>query len=138
MALIRINTNPSARDLRWFGLILFLVVAWLGYWASRALRAPDVFTYALIGGGLTAAVYYAIPALQRPLYVGWMYAVYPIGYVVSHVLLAVVYFGVFTPVAVILRAMGKDAMERRSDPERPSYWIDRGAPRPKEDYFRQF
>ena len=63
---------------------------------------------------------------------------YPIGYVVSHVLLAVVYFGVFTPVAVILRAMGKDAMERRWDPERQSYWIDRGAPRPKEDYFRQF
>ena len=36
MSLIELNKNPSKKDLRWFGLILAVVLAWLGLLAGRA------------------------------------------------------------------------------------------------------
>jgi hypothetical protein len=62
----------------------------------------------------------------------------PVGSVVSQVLLAVVYFVVVTPLALVMRASGRDPLERRLDPAAPTYWIRRDGVRPMAGYFRQF
>lgn len=36
-----------------------------------------------------------------------------------------VYYAVVTPVALLLRALGKDSLRRRFDPDARSYWIRR-------------
>ena len=38
------------------------------------------------------------PDWARPLYVGWLYAVFPIGWTISHLILAVIYFLILTPI----------------------------------------
>ena len=58
----------------------------------------------------------------RPAYKGWMAVAHVIGGVVTGILLTVVYFGVFTPTAIVLRLMGKDHLDRRRDPARSTYW----------------
>ena len=50
-----------------------------------------------------------------------MFAVFPIGWVVSHLLLGVVYFLVLTPIGLTLRALGRDPLERRFDQSASSY-----------------
>jgi hypothetical protein len=45
--------------------------------------------------------------------------------VVSPVVMAVLFFGMFTPVAAILRLTGRDSLRLRRDPDAKSYWIDR-------------
>jgi hypothetical protein len=44
---------------------------------------------------------------------------------VSVAVLAVLYFAVLTPVALVLRALGRDALRLRR-PTADSYWLDRG------------
>ena len=57
------------------------------------------------------------------MYVGWMDASWPMGWVFSHVLLGVTYYLVITPIGLILRLLGKDPMRRRFDREAKTYWI---------------
>ena len=57
-------------------------------------------------------------------------------HVVSPVVLGLIYFGVFTPVALVMRAFGRDAMCRRFEPAQPSYWVRRDPPGPADNSFR--
>jgi hypothetical protein len=68
----------------------------------------------------------------------WTDAAKPIGWTVSMALLAVVYFLVFTPVGLILRAFGHDPMQRGFDRGRASYWGEHPPPPEPRRYFRQF
>ena len=44
--------------------------------------------------------------------------------------LALLFFGVVTPTAWIMRAMGKDLLGLRRDPQAASYWVHRQPPGP--------
>lgn len=91
-----------------------------------------------VAGAVLTAAYLAVPRLRRPVYVGMSLAVYPIGWVLSHVILLAVFMLVVTPIALLLRALGQDPMQRRFDPSMPSYWVPH---RPADDfrrYFQQF
>ena len=58
---------------------------------------------------------------------------------VSHVVLALVYYLVFVPIGLLMRLFGYDPMKRGFDPEAATYWTARDpkASEPKR-YFRQF
>lgn len=45
----------------------------------------------------------------------------------GHVLVAVVFFGLLTPLALVLRLFGRDRLQLRLDRAAPSYWIARTA-----------
>ena len=64
---------------------------------------------------------------------------FPIGFVLSYVIMAMLFYVVFAPVGLVLRLVGKDPLDRRFLPDAPTYWVDARARRaPKRDYFRQF
>lgn len=131
---IEINWQPSRKDLRIFAVlqvVFFAICAWLFLGASTAIVVLSVSATVGVAG-------LALPRLIRPIYLAWMVAVFPIGWVVSHVILAAIYYFVFTPIGLVMRLFGRDAMQRKFEPDRASYWI----PRPQEEstrrYFRQF
>jgi hypothetical protein len=138
VALLEINRNPSRRDLAWFGAVLLLFFVVLGGVIGRALHSDDARRVLWAAGTALAVVYYAVPALRRPMFVGWMYAAYPIGLVMSHLLLGLVSFGVVTPIGLLMRAVGHDPMTRRFDRSAPTYWIARQRDPDVKRYFRQF
>ena len=45
--------------------------------------------------------------------------------VVSPIAIALLFFGVVTPIAFILRLLGKDLLALKRDPEAKTYWIER-------------
>jgi len=59
-----------------------------------------------------------------------MLAAGAIGWFNTRLLLGLVYYLVFTPLALLLRLLGKDLMHRGWRPELPSYWQDR----PEQEY----
>ncbi|MBF0485637.1 MAG: hypothetical protein HQL16_03880 [Candidatus Omnitrophica bacterium] len=62
-----------------------------------------------------------------------------IGGIVSTILLSVVFFGVFAPVGILFRLIGKDHLERKLDRTAKTYWHVRGAVEfDKERYKQQF
>jgi Saxitoxin biosynthesis operon protein SxtJ len=136
MPLIRINRNPSGGQLRVFALAwlgILGVAGWISWFHGRN-------TVAAIAWILAAAVPLAGLADRRALrlvYVGLSLATYPVGFVVSHAVLALVYFLILTPIGLAMRLFGRDPLARRFDPRASSYWIPRGPERPAENYFRQ-
>src|SRR5207237_1080980 len=78
------------------------------------------------------------PGILRPLYLALTIGTYPVGWVVSHVVLAVIFYGVFTAVALVFRLLGRDALQRRLEPEAASYWQPRTPSRDPRTYFQTF
>ena len=59
----------------------------------------------------------------RWVYVAWMVLVFPIGWCVFQVSLAILYFGVFTPIGWIMRILGCHPLHLKPDLQATSYWI---------------
>jgi hypothetical protein len=142
--MIEFNRNPSQRDLRWFGLLLLPFFALISAWLSWRHGSPYYFhspllTFAVLGlSAVAAIVALAAPQRLRWVYVGWMLAAYPIGWTVSHVLMAIIFFLVITPFGAIMRATGYDPMQRRFDRNATTYWEPRPTAPENKRYFRQF
>jgi hypothetical protein len=41
--------------------------------------------------------------------------------------MGILFFGVLTPVGIIMRIAGKDPLRLRFEPDRPSYWLARSS-----------
>lgn len=137
--MIEIQWHPSTRELRFFSaglLLLAMVAATLGhYWWNWGAPWPMlVVSLAAIILGIGVVW----PRGVRLIYLAWMIAVFPIGWFVSHVMLALVYFGVFTPIGVMLRMTGYDPLGEKKQPEGDSYWVSRPPPPSSEQYFKQY
>lgn len=136
--MIEIDRNPNASKLRWFA---GLQVAFFALVALSVFRRTGSVALAVVIALLSltlAAIGLARPAAIRRVYIGWMLAVYPIGWVVSHAVLAVIFYLFFTPLGVIMRWCGRDPLALRFDRSAPSYWVERRADAAVERYFRQF
>ena len=49
----------------------------------------------------------------------------------------VVFYGVFTPVALLFKVIGRDALARRPQPGKETYWLPKASARDIHSYFHQ-
>lgn len=119
-----IDRNPSLRKLRQFGALCVLAAVIAGFTRGPWwLLAP-------------AAIGTAWPALLRPVFVGASIVTYPIGWLVSRVVLAAIFFGLVTPLGIVFRLAGRDRLGLRS--AGPPRWIEKTPPRDPRSYFDAF
>jgi len=137
MKLSDIDRNPKLTTLRQFGLLSLAVFGGLGVWKWYS-NGPSALSQAMIAAGaLLGVAGVAAPRLLRWVFVGAMFLVFPIGFVVSHVLLGIVYYGIFMPLGLAFRLAGRDRLLLRK-PNRDTYWIERPPAPEASGYFRQF
>jgi ABC-type uncharacterized transport system permease subunit len=138
MAILDLRLNPSKGELRWFGLTMLafsVVVAGMVYWHAESRRVA----VSIIGvGAALSATFYALRPLRLPIYRVWMRALYPIGWLISHVVLIVIFYLVLTPIGLVLRLVGYDPLARRFDSKADSYWNRRDPVERPDRYFRQY
>jgi hypothetical protein len=67
-----------------------------------------------------------------------MLVAFPIGWTVSRVLLAVLFYGLFTPLAVLFRLMRRDLLVLRRPEEQESYWVHKPVVTDMRRYTRAF
>lgn len=138
MSLIRLNLTPSAFELRWFGWLWFpLFVLASGFLAHKWIGGWEASSVVWILGAVTEGAMLAAPRFARSVYVGLSLATYPIGVVVSQVVLVLMYFLVITPIGLILRIGGRDVMNRQFERDATTYWRERAGEHPPSDYFNQ-
>ena len=65
------------------------------------------------------------PRALAPVERGWSMLAHALGFINTRILLALVFFVVLAPIALLLRLVGKDPLERRRDRARPTYWRTR-------------
>ena len=140
MAVIEINRNPTRRELNQFGLIWLVFFAAIGTVLWFKVHSPQLSVGLWVAALLVPLLGWMAPAFMRVVYLGMSYLAWPIGFVISHVVLALVYYLLFTPIGLVMRLLGRDPMTRRLDAEAGTYWVVRqeaGSVDPRR-YFRQF
>ena len=136
--MIRIEHNPSGRQLTVFGLCWLAAFGILGgmAWLKTGLSATVCMTWII--AVLVPAIGLLWPSVLRIVYLLLAYLTFPIGFVVSYLILAVVYYLVLTPIGLVMRLTGYDPMQRRFDRDATTYWTPRKQDESTEQYFRQF
>jgi hypothetical protein len=132
-----IRFNPPEKELRQFALLCLVVFGAIGLW--RGLRgdwAAAAF-FAALALGLGPLGWF-LPRALRPIYVGWMVLAFPIGWLVSKLMIALLFFGMITPLALLFRAIGRDPLRRLKRPATASYWEPKPMPHDIRRYFRQY
>jgi len=109
--------------LRKFGLtigIFLLAIASFLLWKQR----PSFPYFAYAGGGILF-VGVAAPILLKPIYKTWMTFAVLMGFVMTRVILTILFYGLFTPISLLAKLLGKDLLDERWDKEAATYWIKR-------------
>ena len=143
MGLVQLNTDPTQLQLRQFGvtsLVALPVLAWLiagrpAFWSGEPVGAP-VWIAGTVGLSL-AILGFVKEQWLKPFFIGLSFVTYPIGLVVGELVTFVVFFLVFTPVAIFFRIIGRDALELTIDRDSATYWKPKKQPRDVKSYFRQ-
>ena len=134
--MIKPTWYPDKKQLRQFAVFSLPGFALIGVIARWKFDAPAM-AYALwVLGVLIFLVGLASPLAVRPVYTLLMAIALPIGWLVSNLLLRVLFYGIFIPVGLILRLFGRDPL-RLKRPDSTSYWLDRQPPEDVASYYRQ-
>ncbi len=139
MALIEIQWDPSPRQVRQFALFWLSGFCFLWAAAAVAVWGPAMPAALLAGCGLLSVLLGLVrPSWMRVVYIVWMAAAFPISWLLAHVLFAGLYYGVVTPIGLVLRMFGYDPLKRRFDATAETYWVARRQRVEPEDYFRRY
>ena len=101
-------------------------------------EAPQAAMWIAVIAGVVIVLYYLVPPLRRRIFMAWLGVAFPIGWLLSHLLLTVVFCLVVLPIGLLMRLLRYDALHRRIDSRAPSYWIERDSQPDPQTYFRQF
>ena len=122
MSLAPINWRPDRKALAEFSeawmFFLGMVAAPLMLHRGQP-RLAAAFWVLAVAGRLIGLIR---PMLLRPVYLGLTLATWPIGWAVSGLTLALLYYGILTPIGLTFRLIGRDALNRRFDRNAPTYW----------------
>lgn len=131
----KIESTP--KKLREFGFVVGGVFAVLG--TVFLLRGKAHFPYFLYPGVALVLLGVLAPGTLKPLQKAWMALAVLMGWVMTRLLLSVLFFLILTPIGLFLRITGKDLLDLRFPAKDPSCW----KPCPKDtrapaDYEKQF
>ncbi len=135
--MIALKKTFTERELRWFGPLFLLFAGMIGSLLRWRFDAPQLATWVWAFGGGTIVVYYLIPSARRTIFMAWLGAVYPIGWLLCHFLLGIVFYLVVFPIGMLLRIARYDPLKRKIEPRITSSWIKRESSSDPRKYFRQ-
>jgi hypothetical protein len=127
------HRGPTDRNFGWVFTIAFL---FFGLWPLHHKQPVRPVFLAISGALLLVTV--VRPSLLHPANSIWTRLGILLGKVVSPVFTALLFYLVFSPVAVILRWMGKDLLHLAPNPEAPTYWLPRNPPQGDSGMANQF
>ena len=120
--MIAIQWNPSTKQLRQFAGIWFPAFCVLAGWmVGKKTGHWDGVQLAWAVCGLQALLGIIYPPGIRLVFVGLILLTFPVGWVVSHLLLGAIFYLVVTPIGLILRMSGHDPLQLKK-PSGNSVW----------------
>lgn len=131
----KIDSSPKkVREFGWVMTIFFGILAGLFF----LRKGPSAMIYLYLSAGFLVLTL-ILPIALKPLQKAWMTIAVLMGWVMSRVILGILFYLAMTPIALILRMTGKDLLDLKIDPAKDSYWHLRSQKDiPTSDYERQF
>src|SRR5262249_48228698 len=120
------HIKPSSD--RSFGLVIATFFLIITFWPL--IHAEPVRWWALAVAAVFAVAALAWTAVLAPLNKLWTKLGMLLYRIVNPVVMALLFYVTVTPIALLMRLLGKDPLRLRRDPDAASYWIDRTPPGP--------
>ena len=108
---------------RTFGIVFAVVFVLIGAFPLIGGHAPRL--WALGVGVIFLITAFAFPAALRPLNIVWYRFGMLLHKIVNPLVMGLLFFITVTPIALIMRLVGKDPLNRQFDPNVSSYWVER-------------
>lgn len=130
------NIPNGNKDIRSFGItigiILFIISFLLMYYNKESYQIIGIISLMFIGLGLV------IPVMLKPFYFIWMIFAAILGWVMTRVILSLVFYLIITPIGLITRLIGEDFLALKKKMSN-SYWNHRESYiELNQDYEKQF
>ena len=141
MALVEIQWRPSPRELRKFGLAILLGMGVIGtgFWFGWLLPEQRNLAQVLwMVGTVVGSVGLTGTKAALPLYWAWMAVAFVMGNIISRLILAVVFYGLITPMGLCFRLRGRDRLQLEKRRDVPTYWTEMKSSDDPASYERQF
>ena len=120
--------KSETKQERNFGLLVGGIFAAIGVWPFF-VRGESIRLWAIVLGVLLIAPALLLPKSLGPIYRVWMIVGHALGWLNSRIILAVIYWGLITPMGLAMRLLGKDPLHRKFEFDADSYRVMR-QPRP--------
>ena len=131
------NIKSGKRELRQFGITIGLVLVLLGSWFLW--RDKEGGYLLLIIASLFLSLGLILPKLLKPFHKLWMTLAILLGWLMTRIILTILFYLVVTPIGLLARLSGKDFLNKKLDRNATTYWIPRKASTPdKSNYENQF
>ena len=115
--------RSGRRDLRKFGITMCIALAVLA--ALLFWRGKGFYVYIGLLSPVFLVLGLAAPVVLWPVHKVWMSLAYVLGWVMTRVILSLLFFLGITPVGVLGRLFGKKFLDVGMQDSRQTYWIPR-------------
>ena len=138
MIVEEIKTIKSSKsDLRKFGITMGIVLILFG--GLFLWRDKDYYIYLFIIAAAFIIPGLAIPFVLKPIHKVWMTISIILGWIMTRVILSILFYLVVTPTRCLARLFGKQFLDLKIDKNVSSYWISKEEQKlNKADYEKQF
>jgi hypothetical protein len=131
------SNSTEIRDIRRFGIVAFIFfgcLCTLGIWNAKPILTYFFAFLSLMGIALILA-----PSRTRSVYIGWLKIAHFIGRIWTILILALSYYVLITPSALIKRLLHGSPMPLRPDKNASSYWVARDEPaQSRERFYKRY
>ena len=131
------NIKSGKSDLRNFGItvgIILLVISGYLFWKEK-----ESFQILLNVGLVLNVLGIATPVVLKPIYWIWMAFATILGWIMTRVILSLLFYIIFTTIGLISRLFGAQFLELKWDRSQNSYWnMKTVEPFNKKNYEKQF
>tara|TARA_B100000131_G_C17809639_1_gene489109 strand:- start:107 stop:499 length:393 start_codon:yes stop_codon:yes gene_type:complete len=112
---IKTGSNKS------FGIVFFVIFIIIALWPL--LKDENIRVWSIIVSITFLTLGLLNSKILTPLNKLWMRLGILLGAIVSPIVMGVVYFGVITPIGLIMKLFGKDVLNLKLDKNKPTYWL---------------
>ncbi len=114
--------------------IVLILISFILWWIGKSS-----FVYFSLAGGIFIILSYIAIPLLRPFHKLWIGLSLVLGFIMSRVILTILFYFVVTPIGILAKLVGKKFMPLGFDKNAATYWEKREKTvKTKIDYERQF
>lgn len=113
----------DAAGYRKFGLTTGAIIAVLFGFLIPWLFNFNFPRWPLIMAAVLGGLALVVPMALQPIYITWMKFGNVMNWINTRIILGVLFYGLFFPIGIILKLLGKDSMHRKFDKKLSSYRV---------------
>ncbi len=113
--------KSTNKEIRKFSLLVGIVSA--GIAAVLFWKDSSIYLYFLVFAGILLTFGLAVPLLLKPVHKIWMSIAVVLGWIMTRIILSILFYLIMTPIGLIARNTKKDFLSLTFKPGHDSYWI---------------